>query len=256
MHYGLAQIMWVACQVTGFHPWNRSLSGIAPSKVAQRVRKFGEHGFSFAECLRACSVKKNTNVSGTQHEKTNIDIIKQSNGQLADVVPGSLQQFSLTCNHSNQAVRAIDAEVELDDPIFAPGGRVSKGLFKSRDPHGIAVALDKGIPWLQIDGIVETQNPIIIRIILESDNIPNEIADRDAIPALLLKCHNALMTVDATNPDSVVAAAVSMVQRSESDDRKGDIHVYVEFAFDWGGGNVPFVLHEIDLYSRGAAAPA
>jgi hypothetical protein len=129
MHYGLAQIMWVACQVTGFHPWNRSLSGIAPSKVAQRVKKFGEHGFSFAECLRACSVKKNTNVSGTQHEKTNIDIIKQSNGQLADVVPGSLQQFSLTCNHSNQAVRAIDAEIELDDPIFAPGGRVSKGLL-------------------------------------------------------------------------------------------------------------------------------
>ena len=109
---------------------------------------------------------------------------------------------------------------------------------------------------MQIDGIVETQNPIIIRIILESDNIPNEIADRDAIPALLLKCHNALMTVDATNPDSVVAAAVSMVQRSESVDRKGDIHVYVEFAFDWGGGNVSFVLREIDIYSRGVAAPA
>ena len=251
MHYGLAQIIWVACQVTGFHPWNRSLSGIAPSKVAQRVKKFGEHGFSFAECLRACSVKKNPNISGTRHERTNIDIAKQSNGQLADVIPGSLQQFSLTCNHSNQAVRAIDAEIDLVDSKFAPSGRVSKGLMSEKDPHGIGTALSNGIPWLQIDGIVEISNPLVIRIILEADNIPNEVADRDNTPALLLKCHNALMTVEATDPDSIVAAAVTTVQRSEGDDRKDDIHVYVEFAFDWGGGNIPFVLHEIDNYAKG-----
>jgi hypothetical protein len=115
LHYGLGTIVWVSCLVTGFHPWNRSVTGIAPYKVRQRVKKFGEHGFSFAECLRACSVKKNSTIAGHGHEKTNIDIVHQSNGQLADVMPGSLEQFSLTCNHSNQAVRAINAEIELDD---------------------------------------------------------------------------------------------------------------------------------------------
>ena len=68
----------------------------------------------------------------------------------------------------------------MGDKKIAPEGTVNKALMCQKDPDGIGQAVHKGMPWLQIEGIVEEQMPNIIKIVIEADNIPNELADVDA----------------------------------------------------------------------------
>ena len=253
LRYGLANILWVSCLVTGFHPWNRSTSGIIPSKVENKVCKFGTHGFSFAECLRACSVKRNPK-SGQAHEAINIEVTSASS-QLANVTPGSLQQFSLTCNHTNQAIRAIDAGVPLCDKKIAPEGTVNKALMCQKDPDGIGQAVHKGMPWLQIEGIVEEQMPNIIKIVIEADNIPNELADVDATQSLLLKCHAMLMEATARSPPDtaekdIIDLALTLAMRTEITRSKEDLLIFIQYAQKWGGGDEPTLLRDIDGHAK------
>ena len=130
----------------------------------------------------------------------------------------------------------------------------------SRQP-AFEKASRQGIPWFQIDPIVEAKAPALIRAIIESDNTPNAIASKDAAGTLFQKCHLVLKEVFTDDAPDVVAMskdakkalAIARVQRSELT-RKEEVPAYMNFVMDWSGGlEKPFILEEIDFHSKGVA---
>jgi hypothetical protein len=209
------------------------------------------------EMLRACSVQRRPDWHGDQHEQTNQQIVAQSNGQLAPVAQSSLKQFSLTCNHTCQAMRAGLYEAKCDDKTIAPNGTVSRALLEGRQPTFKKI-FKEGIPWLQLHWIVEQEFPGIVRLIIAADNIPNAIAREDNTATLMLKCHQTAVQMmnepDVADDDQKFWKDVELrVSRSELG-RADDIPHIIAYCKDWSGGlKHPFILHEIDAYCKSVA---
>ena len=242
--YGLGEVKPCAWMDTGFHPMNRSKSGIIPAKVGDKITHFHTKGISLLECSKAVSVARIPGAVGDQHEAENIAIAKKSDGHLAPVKQGSLTQFTLTCNHTVQAVKAVMAEARHGDKEIAPEGTINRALIESRQPS-FAQTARNGAPFFQINGIVEVKRPQFISLLIETDNIPNAIAARDTSSTLLWKAFNAITDIDS-NADSAdmgdkekLDLAIARVAMSEIG-KDDEIPAYVHFARDWsGGGNRP-----------------
>ena len=113
-YYNLGKIVQEMFQRTGLHPFNRSNTKLEPSKCKEKQSMLGESGVSLLEVAKACSVKRMDGPTGDRHEEENAQFCAESD-VLANVSPGSLTQFSLTINHTNQAARSVIAEVPSDD---------------------------------------------------------------------------------------------------------------------------------------------
>ena len=100
-----------------------------------KLGAFFESGVSMTEMLRACAVLRQPGDVGDAHEHVNVTTAMASDDQLAPVAQGSLQQFSLTCNHTCQAMRAAMHEVKCDNKVIAPNGFVNKALLETKDPN-------------------------------------------------------------------------------------------------------------------------
>ena len=260
VHFGLAEVKVCSFGDTGFHPWNRSNTAIVPTKVSAKVMRFYQMGFSLTECAKSVSVQRRPGPVGDKHESANIEIINAAGGVLAPVKKeGSLSQFSLTCNHTCQAVRAASAGAVHTDPVIAPNGYISLPVMMNRDPT-IAQAITNGMPWLQLHWQVEEMFPDVIRIIIEADNIPNAIAEKDSASTLLWKCHAAIKGVydeedgkpedEKMSADDISTLIEARVLRSEIG-RETEVPQYVAFAKEWSGGVAnPFVLREFDAYTK------
>lgn len=259
MKYCLAEVKWESFNSTGFHPWNRSGAGVSPSNAIDKLVAFFQSGLSETEMLRACAIQRQPGIIGDAHELANSTLVEGCNGQLAPVAQGSLQQFSLTCNHTGQAMRAAMHEVRCDNEIIAPNGHVSKALLEENRP-AFAKAFSQGIPWLQLHWIVEQEFAGIIRLILNADNIPNAIAQQDNTATLLMKCHQtaAQLLNDHQFKDHSDGPFWHEVQlRVENSEmtRKADVAHCIAYCKNWSGGlKDPFIIKEIDAYSKSITA--
>ena len=87
---GLAETKQVAWMDTGFHPMNRSKSGIILAKVQDKVMHLHAKGISLLECSKAVSIARVPGKLGDEHESANMDVVQRSDGFLASVKHGSL----------------------------------------------------------------------------------------------------------------------------------------------------------------------
>ena len=252
---GLAEVVPVLFQKTGFHPWNRCNGGIIPAECTNKVRAIANAGASMHELSRACSVQRIPGSMGDAHEMHNQTVVAASGGQLAPVAQGSLEQFSLTCNHTTQGFRSVIAGVQCTDKDIAPSGCLSRTLLEEKCPP-LVEPFSKGIPWLQLHHAVEFHFPRIIRLIIGADNITHQIARQDGTSTLFMKCHQTA-TVLLSDPHASTldnnefwAQVQTLVLRSEPQ-RTTDIPPYVEFCREWSGGvQDPFVLKGLDAYAK------
>ena len=104
------------CASVGFHPKNRGENGIAPQQVSQKVSLCCHTGFSPFECERACLVGRAPGKRGDDYEAANARAADGAAGQLATVTKGSLDSFTITCNHTFQSFRAIYFGAAMEDP--------------------------------------------------------------------------------------------------------------------------------------------
>ncbi len=95
------------CTEVGFHPKNRGTRGITPQDVQRKTSIFCRTGFSPSECERALLVRRIPGSVGDQYEEANRLAAEQSIGALAPVARGTLDSFTLTCNHTFQSFRSV-----------------------------------------------------------------------------------------------------------------------------------------------------
>ena len=252
--YGLGECRICGWMETGFHPWNRSTSGIVPAKVSLKVEAFHTCGISLLECSKAVSVGRGKNAGGDSNEKIN-SYVCNNNDYLASVKKGTISQFSLTCNHTCQAVRAVMCEARHDNTDIAPQGYIKKAFLESRQSAFSATSRD-GMVWFQIDPIVEEHKPAIIRIIIESDNVPNAIAQKDTSSTMLWKCFYEVRDVfsdpahnDLDDKEKYIFAEAKILRTALG--RANEVPHYMEFVKQWSGSSDdPFVLKEYEEFIK------
>ena len=73
--HGLAQRRRMKPNSVGFHPSNRSGSGLIPAKCRKKLSDAAKSGFSLIECARACAVGRAHGSIGDDYEFQNIQCV-------------------------------------------------------------------------------------------------------------------------------------------------------------------------------------
>ena len=126
----------------GFHPKNRGENGIAPKHVSKKVSLFCQTGFSPFECERACLVGRAPGKRGDDYEAVNARAAACAAGQLAPVSKGSLDSFTITCNHTFQSFRAVHFGAANEDASISLNGKVCSAMVAQKCPLRASTVAD------------------------------------------------------------------------------------------------------------------
>ena len=182
--FGLAEFVKVTVQKMGTHPRNRSKTVLDEANLEVKLIGLHTGGLSLSELARAVAIKRPHGAKGHEWEKRCAEIAKKSNGKIAEVMPESLECFTICCNHTKEALRCIYYGTRSDNPVYALDGKVALAQFQGRGAS-FADALENGIYVLMIDPEVEDAHPWLIDELMEADNVTNQLATKDSDLALM-----------------------------------------------------------------------
>jgi hypothetical protein len=233
----------------GVHPRNRAASGIVAQEVHRKLRKLVQAGFSFEECRNAAAVEREPGEVGDSMELKNALLVDASGGQLASVAASSLKVFSLTCGHTNQALRAAHHGLPSEDDLVSVAGRVSVGKISEQDPN-LGRAIREGLNWKVMVWQAAREWPEIVDLLIDADNIPTSNMSRADTNIVVLwriikaaKDMQAVKTIDWSE-------VVTLVQRTQ--DRSAvDLESLCLYVAKWSGGlETSMYLSEIDAWVK------
>ena len=237
------------CRQVGFNPRNRSQVGIEPQENTRRLRKYRRSGWSNIECSNAAATERAPGARGDAIEKKNIEVVEQSAGKIASVLPGSLKIFTITCGHTNQALRAGDAELPSTEEDLSLNGKLNKVKICGDDQDYLE-AMTIGMEWTVIPWQIEQKYPELIDLIIEADNVPVTAARADNIVERLFKIQKIAKEASLSgNTDWNLIANIA--NRSELQRPEEEVAQLVSFVKSSSGGlENPFVLREIDNWAK------
>ena len=155
----------------GFDPVNREGKGGNAQEVLLLASDIAFVGWSWAETSHAMCV-----------ETLPGDLtVEQFNRQLCDgvglapVEHNSISFGSLSCGHTNMALRAIGASMPSDCPLLSEGGRFSVHKLGLRDPE-FARAVELGLKWTVLRASIRTTYPEALRIFQAAKNVAGHVA--------------------------------------------------------------------------------
>jgi len=237
------------CRQVGFNPRNRAQVGIEPQENTRRLRKYRRSGWSNIECSNAAATERAPGARGDAIEKKNIEVVEQSAGKIASVLPGSLKIFTITCGHTNQALRAGDAELPSTEEDLSLNGKLNKVKICGDDQDYLE-AMTIGMEWTVIPWQIEQKYPELIDLIIEADNVPVTAARADNIVERLFKIQKIAKEASLSgNTDWNLIANIA--NRSELQRPEEEVAQLVSFVKSSSGGlENPFVLREIDNWAK------
>ena len=184
--FGLAEFVKVLVQKMDTHPRNRSETVLDGANLEVKLIGFRTGWLSLNELARAVAVKRPPGDKGNAWEERCAEVAKLSNGKIAEVVPDSLECFTICCNHTKEALRCIYYGTRSDNPVYAVDDNVALTSFHDRSAS-FADALENGVYVLMIDPEVEADNEWLIDELMEADNVTNQLATNDTDLALMRK---------------------------------------------------------------------
>jgi len=234
----------------GFNPRNRSQVGVEPQENPKRLHKYKRSGWSNVECANAAATERAPGARGDALEKKNIEVVEQSGGMLAEVQPQSLRIFTITCGHTNQAIRAAVAGIKSDDAELTLDGKLHPPTICGDDDLYLE-AMTNGMEWTVICWQVEQKYPALIDLIIEADNVPVTAARKDNIIERLFKIQKIVKDQVSPSGDIDWELVVNIAMRSELQRSKDEVGQLVAFVKSSSGGlENPFVLREIDNWAK------
>ncbi len=184
----------------GFHPRNRSLRGLTPSNVPKKLIGFKHSDFSLSLCYPTV-VQRIPGDMGDDYEAANATLCnaETSKNMLAPITPGLLDCFTLTCNHTWQAVKLADH---------------SKITTHGEFP-GLAQACSVGIKVDEVHWVVEVEFPWMIDLMIEADNVVFQNASVDSSLDLLFKIQGLSSELVDSSGKADWGAILSRMKRTE-----------------------------------------
>jgi hypothetical protein len=234
----------------GVHPRNRAASGIVAQEVHRKLRKLVQAGFSFEECRNAAAVEREPGEVGDGMEEKNVLLVGASDGQLASVAASSLKVFSVTCGHTNQALRVAHSGLSSTDDLVSVAGRVSVGKISDQDPN-LGKAIREGLTWKVMVWQAAREWPELVDLLIDADNIPTSNMSRaDTNLVVLWRILKAAREMAATHDKINWAEIVTLIQRTQ-DRTAVDLESMCLYVAKWSGGlETAIYLAEIDSWIK------
>ena len=161
----------IAPRQVGFDPVNRDGEGGNAQEVFLLASDIAFVGWSWQETRHAMCAEI----------LPNDPTVEEFNRQLCDgvglapVEPHSIQFGSLSCGHTNMALRAIGAAMPSDCSFLSEGGRFSVRKLEMRDKE-YAIAVRQGLRWTVLRAAVRARFPEVLRILQAAKNVTGHVA--------------------------------------------------------------------------------
>ena len=162
----------------------------------------------------------------------------------------SLKVFSVTCGHTNQALRVAHHGLPSTDDLVSVAGRVSVGKISEQDPN-LGKAIREGFSWKAMVWQAAREWPELVDLLIDADNIPTSNMSRaDTNIVVLWRIIKAAREMAATQATINWAEIVTLVQRTQ-DRTAVDLESMCLYVAKWSGGlETAMYLSEIDSWIK------
>ena len=181
---GLLKRYTLPPSMVGVDVSNRGGGGVNALEVNLLASDICEVGWSWDACRHASCIE----------EKPGSSLIFDFNKRhfsetgLAPVVEGSLRFGSLSCSHTQQALRAIGAGCASPDPLMARNGHYCLEKLKARDSL-YADAVQEGLRWKVLSWQVREMYPRVPDFIQAARNTQGTLNRKESEMQTLLRLH-------------------------------------------------------------------
>ena len=247
----LSYIMKIKSRFVGFHRRNRYGDGINAIDAIDLIKEIFDVGFSRTMVKPMCF---EISAADTETHSINNYVAEAASGMLAPCPIGSLKFASVGCGHTNQGIRAIDAECMCDSaPEMTMDGKFNLDKIKAADPN-LADAVIEGLEWLVICSEVEEAFPELPEILQEALNIMNQLARPESELQIMCKMHSMARSLQTLNECIDWAAIVAKCSRSKPRCSE-DLHDIAKYVAKFAGGTDGVLLNNLRSFVR-AHAPS
>ena len=182
---GLLKSFTLHPSMVGVDPSNRNGGGVNALEVNLLASDICEVGWSWDACRHATCIEEKPGDSYISD--FNKRLVAHSG--LAPVVEGSIKYGSLSCSHTQQALRAIASGCESDNPLMSQGGRYCLERLGSRDKL-YAEAVAQGLRWKVMSWKVREMHPRVPDLIQSARNIGSTLNRKESEMQILLRLHS------------------------------------------------------------------
>ena len=155
----------------GVHSQNRDGFGICPRDVHSLLASIASVGFDHTQASPICTEIGH----GPAILQFNEGLVASSGGLLPPVNPTKLRFASLSCSHTNAALRCALHEVVSEEELISLNGRISMSKIQSID-KALFDACHEGLVWTAIHRDVMDFSPKIAQLIQSACNVSSHIS--------------------------------------------------------------------------------
>ena len=172
----LTYVMFINPRQVGVDPINRGSLGLNLEEVLPLMQEIILLGWSWTAVQHAKCVEATP--GSDELEAFNASLVKGSK-IVAPVEANTIQFGSITCGHTNQGLRAVQARLASSIPELSRDGKLDLEAVKAKDPE-MADAVYKGLEWTVIRHEVRQRFPKVLEYLSEAGNNniarqPNEV---------------------------------------------------------------------------------
>ena len=171
----------IPSDLVGVHPSNRDGYGVSEEAVHSLGGDIVLLGFSMSATASAVCIEDG---DGKVAEFTK----KICNGseKLASVQPSEIKYGSLSCSHTNQFLRAANAEVPSTNEVLQVGSRINVAKITQNDSE-LKCALKEGLVWTVLKASVATLYPAFPTMLQAAKNAVGQIQQHETEVQLLMR---------------------------------------------------------------------
>ena len=169
---GLAKEVFVTWKQLSFHHTNRDgvlghHSEIHDLMADIRFVGWSDKAVSHALCVQA-------EPGNSESEDATRAWVEASSVPMAPVVPGTIMFNTLSCGHTTQGMRCIDAKVECRNRLLGDGTHYDAEVIRKTDP--LMAEAVKGITWTVLDWKVGYMYPKLFGMLSSARNVGGHLA--------------------------------------------------------------------------------
>ena len=184
--------------------------------------------------LKPITIQRIPGHIGDEYEASNIALCNSpsSKGMLAPVAGGALDSYTLTCNHSWQALKLAALSTNCEQHKL----------------NHMASAIEYGLDVLELPYQLEVEHGWLIELTIEADNVPQGIVVHDGILDMCFKIYKLACDLKLSDGSPNWEAVDMRARRSETN-RPDDIPALINFVRSscMGHGTL---LANVDRYSK------
>jgi hypothetical protein len=181
---GFVYSMSIPPRLVGMDPSNRDGEGCNAQAVLDLAHEIAEVGFIWRETEHAMCIEVVPNDCTVA--AFNVTLTKDSG--LAPVVPEDIKFGSVSCGHTNFALRCIDAAIPSQDPLLAEHGFMSVRKLETKD-QAYAAAVRSGLHWTVMKWQVRCLYPTVPSLLQTARNMSATMIRQESEMQGLLRLH-------------------------------------------------------------------